>query len=83
MSVGEFTRIYLAAIAAGIDEAAVDHMIDILGDVRAKGCGLFTLGVGGGAGHAGHAVNDLREIGAMEPYAPTAERAGLVSGMLT
>jgi D-sedoheptulose 7-phosphate isomerase len=74
MSVSEFTRSYyaeVAAVAAGIDQAAVDRMIDILVDVRAKGGRLFILGVGGGAGHAGHAVNDFRKICAIEAYAPT------------
>lgn len=29
------------------------------------------LGVGGGAGHASHAVNDFRKLCALESYAPT------------
>jgi D-sedoheptulose 7-phosphate isomerase len=29
------------------------------------------LGVGGGAGHAGHAVNDFRKLCGIETYAPT------------
>jgi D-sedoheptulose 7-phosphate isomerase len=32
---------------------------------------LFILGVGGGAGHASHAVNDFRKIAGIESYAPT------------
>jgi D-sedoheptulose 7-phosphate isomerase len=32
---------------------------------------LFILGVGGSAGHAGHAVNDFRKICGIETYAPT------------
>jgi D-sedoheptulose 7-phosphate isomerase len=32
---------------------------------------LFFLGVGGGAGNAGHAVNDFRKIAGIESYAPT------------
>lgn len=70
----DFTRAYYeesAAIAAGIDQQAVDRMIDILVDARAAGGRLFILGVGGGAGHAGHAVNDFRKIAAIEAYAPT------------
>jgi D-sedoheptulose 7-phosphate isomerase len=46
-------------------------MIDVLVDVRAGGGRLFILGVGGGAGHAGHAVNDFRKICGVEAYAPT------------
>ena len=32
---------------------------------------LFILGVGGGAGHASHAVNDFRKLCGIESYAPT------------
>ncbi len=32
---------------------------------------LFILGVGGGAGHASHAVNDFRKLCRIESYAPT------------
>lgn len=32
---------------------------------------LFVLGIGGGAGHASHAVNDFRKIAGIESYAPT------------
>lgn len=32
---------------------------------------MFILGVGGSAGHAGHAVNDFRKICGVEAYAPT------------
>ena len=32
---------------------------------------MFILGVGGSAGHAGHAVNDFRKICGFEAYAPT------------
>ena len=46
-------------------------MIDILVEVRSKGGRLFILGVGGGAGHASHAVNDFRKICGIEAYAPT------------
>ncbi len=42
-----------------------------LGDVRERGGRLFILGVGGGAGHASHAVNDFRKLCLLESYAPT------------
>jgi D-sedoheptulose 7-phosphate isomerase len=58
-------------IADGIDREQVAKMIEILDKVRADGGRLFVLGVGGGAGHAGHAVNDFRKLAAMEAYAPT------------
>ena len=74
MPVSDYTRNYyeeVAAVAAGIDMEAVDRMIDILVDVRSRGGRLFIIGVGGGAGHAGHAVNDFRKICGIESYAPT------------
>lgn len=73
-TISDYTKSYydeVAAVARGIDQAAVDRMIDILVDARARGGRLFILGVGGGAGHAGHAVNDFRKICGMEAYAPT------------
>ena len=74
MSVSEHTARYyeeVAAVARGIDQQAVDAMIDVLVDLRVRGGRLFILGVGGGAGHAGHAVNDFRKICGIEAYAPT------------
>jgi D-sedoheptulose 7-phosphate isomerase len=32
---------------------------------------MFIIGVGGGAGHASHAVNDFRKICGIEAYTPT------------
>jgi D-sedoheptulose 7-phosphate isomerase len=74
MSVSDFTRRYyeeVARIAGAIDCAAVERMIDILVDLRGRGGRLFILGVGGGAGHASHAVNDFRKICGIEAYTPT------------
>ena len=42
-----------------------------LAEVRERGGRLFILGVGGGAGHASHAVNDFRKLCLIESYAPT------------
>ena len=39
--------------------------------MREQGGRLFFVGVGGGAGNAGHAVNDFRKIAGIESYAPT------------
>ncbi|MFQ6006147.1 MAG: SIS domain-containing protein [Woeseia sp.] len=39
--------------------------------IREEGGRLFFLGVGGGAGHASHAVNDFRKIVGIESYTPT------------
>lgn len=54
-----------------IDAEAIDKMAAQLAGVREKGGRLFILGVGGSAGHAGHAVNDFRKICGFEAYAPT------------
>jgi len=58
-------------VAARIDRAAVDRLVELLVAVRAAGGRLFVLGVGGSAGNASHAVNDFRKIAAFEAYAPT------------
>ena len=54
-----------------IDRNQIEMMSRILQDVRKNGGRLFILGVGGGAGHASHAVNDFRKIAGIESYAPT------------
>jgi D-sedoheptulose 7-phosphate isomerase len=74
MGATEFTSRYydeVGAVARAIDLAEVERMVDILADLRAGGGRLFILGVGGGAGHASHAVNDFRKICGIEAYAPT------------
>ncbi|MHB8532600.1 MAG: SIS domain-containing protein [Solirubrobacteraceae bacterium] len=58
-------------LAASVDPDRVDAMARGLADVRARGGRLFILGVGGGAGHASHAVNDFRKLCGIESYAPT------------
>ncbi|MBF0511045.1 MAG: SIS domain-containing protein [Candidatus Omnitrophica bacterium] len=60
-----------ARIAQLIDIKTVEKMVDILVETRTQQGRLFILGVGGGAGNAGHAVNDFRKIAAIESYAPT------------
>ena len=54
-----------------IDQKAILRMIDLLINVRQSGGRLFLIGVGGGAGHASHAVNDFRKICGIEAYTPT------------
>jgi D-sedoheptulose 7-phosphate isomerase len=69
-----YTSRYLsevAHIAAAVDQAQVDRIVEILKETRESGNRLFFIGVGGGAGHAGHAVNDFRKIAGIESYAPT------------
>lgn len=70
----EYTSRYLrevATIAGAIDREAVDRVVELLRETREAGGRLFFLGVGGGAGNAGHAVNDFRKIAGIESYAPT------------
>lgn len=69
-----FTEQYLAEVAELAGAVRVDQveaMADGLAAVRARGGRLFVLGVGGGAAHASHAVNDFRKLCAFEAYAPT------------
>jgi len=54
-----------------IDHGAIQSMIETLKKIREEHGRLFILGVGGGAGHASHAVNDFRKIAAIEAYTPT------------
>jgi D-sedoheptulose 7-phosphate isomerase len=61
----------VGALAQAIDLEAVDALALSLARVRERGGRLFILGVGGGAGHASHAVNDFRKLCGMESYAPS------------
>jgi D-sedoheptulose 7-phosphate isomerase len=54
-----------------LDPHEIERMAAGLNAVRHDGGRLFILGVGGSAGHAGHAVNDFRKICGFEAYAPT------------
>lgn len=58
-------------MAKSLDHAAVDEIALGLASLRDRGGRLFVLGVGGGAGHASHAVNDFRKLCHIESYAPT------------
>ncbi|MEK7465654.1 MAG: SIS domain-containing protein [Patescibacteria group bacterium] len=58
-------------IAEKIDREPLNKMIEILNNVRTGGGRLFIIGVGGGAGHASHAVNDFRKLTGIETYTPT------------
>jgi D-sedoheptulose 7-phosphate isomerase len=49
----------------------IERTVGLLLQVRQEGGRIFFLGVGGGAGHASHAVNDFRKIAGIEAYAPT------------
>jgi len=61
----------VAQIAAALDLAVIDRMVEALAQVRADGGRLFFIGAGGSAGNCGHAVNDFRKLCGFEAYAPT------------
>jgi D-sedoheptulose 7-phosphate isomerase len=58
-------------ITRAIDHEGIEHLAGALADLRERGGRLFLLGVGGGAGHCSHAVNDFRKLCGIEAYAPT------------
>tara|TARA_Y100000022_G_C13252899_1_gene378107 strand:+ start:1770 stop:2369 length:600 start_codon:yes stop_codon:yes gene_type:complete len=69
----DFIKKYISTskdILDEIDSNEISKIIDILQTTRDSGR-LFILGVGGGAGHASHAVNDFRKICGIESYSPT------------
>jgi D-sedoheptulose 7-phosphate isomerase len=74
MSTSEHSARYFEAAAdlsRAIDGDQVDRMAHGLASLRERGGRLFIVGVGGGAGHASHAVNDFRKLCRIESYAPT------------
>lgn len=60
-----------ARIASELPVGEIESMAEQIAAVRTGGGRLFILGVGGGAGHASHAVNDFRKICHLEAYAPS------------
>jgi D-sedoheptulose 7-phosphate isomerase len=77
-----YTSEYLreaAAILDRLDQDAIERMVSLLCRTRERGGRLFLLGVGGGAGHASHAVCDFRKLAGLEAYAPTDNVAELTA----
>ena len=69
-----FAQTYLdevVRVAQQLDPALMEAMASGLAATRERGGRLFIIGVGGGAGHASHAVNDFRKICHLEAYTPT------------
>lgn len=54
-----------------LDQEQILKTVSILKETRENEGRLFILGVGGGAGHASHAVNDFRKICGLESYSPS------------
>lgn len=74
MSASSHSVEYLTAAAklvGSVDPGRLDAMARGLAEVRERDGRLFIIGVGGGAGHASHAVNDFRKLCGLESYAPT------------
>jgi len=70
----EYIKQYIAdakQIIDMIDIEQIQMMINLLNNLKESKGRLFILGVGGGAGHASHAVNDFRKICGIEAYTPT------------
>ena len=69
-----FTNNYLkdvVDISERLDCDIIEQVVDLINTTKQNGGRLFILGVGGGAGHASHAVNDFRKIANIEAYTPT------------
>jgi D-sedoheptulose 7-phosphate isomerase len=70
----QFAKQYLSEakiIIDQIDADQIDQMTTLLLELRNNNGRLFLVGVGGGAGHASHAVNDFRKIAGIESYSPS------------
>jgi D-sedoheptulose 7-phosphate isomerase len=68
-----------AELSLAVPHERVEDMVERLAAVRAAGGRLFVLGVGGGAAHASHAVNDFRKLCDIETYAPSDNVAELTA----
>src|SRR3990172_924366 len=77
-----FTQQYLSEasqVIEQLDTKAIEQLVDLLAETRAKGGRLFILGVGGSAANASHAVNDFRKLVGLEAYTPTDNVAELTA----
>lgn len=63
----------VTAVAKRLEDmdAHIEAIVAELATVRERKGRLFIIGIGGGAGHASHAVNDFRKLCGIEAYAPT------------
>lgn len=70
----DYVEQYLAEaieILQRLDRQTIEKTVELLAALRRRGGRLFVLGVGGGAGHASHAVCDFRKIAQIEAYTPS------------
>lgn len=54
-----------------LDKNKILDTVQLIAKIKAKEGRIFFIGVGGGAGHASHAVNDFRKICGIESYTPS------------
>jgi D-sedoheptulose 7-phosphate isomerase len=74
MQTMDYVEQYLAEaieILQRLDRQTIEKTVELLAALRRRGGRLFVLGVGGGAGHASHAVCDFRKIAQIEAYTPS------------
>jgi D-sedoheptulose 7-phosphate isomerase len=69
----------VAQIAAKLDQARVEQLVDQLDGLRERGGRLFILGVGGSAANASHAACDFRKLCGIETYCVTDNTAELTA----
>ena len=62
-----------------LNPESIEKTVELLVALRSRGGRLFIIGVGGGAGHATHAVGDFRKIAGIEAYAPSDNVAELTA----
>ncbi len=70
----DYVKSYIAEssqILQKLDLQSIERAAELLVNLRERSGRLFILGVGGGAGHASHAVNDFRKIAGIEAYSPS------------
>jgi len=58
-------------ILQALDAGTIERMAELLNQTRMEAGRIFILGVGGGAGHASHAVCDFRKLAGIEAYSPS------------
>ena len=69
-----FSKKYLQEcieICNAVNSDEIEDTANLINSVRSDSGRIFFLCVGGGAGHASHAVNDFRKICNIECYSPT------------
>lgn len=70
----DYTNNYLREVKEIVDKINIEdikRVIEVIKCVKNENGRIFFIGVGGGAGHASHAVNDFRKIAGIESYTPT------------